>query len=238
MKGIRVVGGLAILVAGVWAVLLGMGGFDQGITHGMDERPMVALTFDDGLNEHYTVAVADILERYGARGTFFIVGRPLAEQASLAQRLRERGHLLANHSYTHTRAMRSDVQYNELSRTQAAFEEQLGACPRFFRPPYGTETVFTKAAVQRAGMQTVLWDVEVADWGESNPQRLAARVLGLVHAGAIVLLHDGLDGRPGADRSVLVAALPIILDGLRARGLMAVGVDELLGAPGYLDQCG
>ncbi len=86
-------------------------------------------------------------------------------------------------------------------------------------------------------MLTVLWDVEVADWPEQDPERLAARVLQSVRPGSIVLLHDGDEGKPAADRSVLLAALPEILDGLRARGLQGVTIDRLLAMPGYLAHC-
>ena len=84
---------------------------------------------------------------------------------------------------------------------------------------------------------TVLWDVEVADWSETDANRLAAKVLERLRPGSIVLLHDGANGTPGADRSVLLRALPTILDAIDARGLRAVRVDTLLNEPGYLDRC-
>jgi peptidoglycan/xylan/chitin deacetylase (PgdA/CDA1 family) len=99
------------------------------------------------------------------------------------------------------------------------------------------ETGFTKSAVRRAGMRTVLWNVEVKDWAETDPARLAANVLAKVQPGAIVLLHDGTEGHPNIDRAVLVQALPAILEGLQARGLHAVRVDELLGVAGTLARC-
>lgn len=230
-----VLAAMGLLAAGS---AMASGWLDHGTTHAASEQPMVALTFDDGLNERYTLEVAAILERYGARGTFFVVGQTLTDQAPVARRLLDRGHLLADHSYDHRRLSIFDVQYSELARAQGAFEQVTGMCPRFFRPPFGSETVFTKAAVRRAGMQTVLWDVEVGDWSEADSARLAARVLHGARPGSIVLLHDGSEGRPGADRSVLVAALPAILEGLHERGLSAVTLDRLVGTSGYLERCG
>ncbi len=55
--------------------------------------------------------------------------------------------------------------------------------------------------------------------------------------GSIILLHDGIDGNPGADRSVILTALPLILDGLKERGLTPVTLDKLLGVPAYLPSC-
>ncbi len=199
---------------------------------------MVALTFDDGLNGETTQAAADVLERFGARGTFFVVAHTLTEQPELATRLRAQGHLLANHSYDHPRVTKTDLRYGQVGQAQDTFRRAFGECPRYFRPPWGVETPFVRRAVRRAHMRTVLWDVEVADWEEADAQRLAANVLAKVRPGSIVLLHDGKEGILGAERSTTVAALPAILEGLRARGLAPVRLDTLLGTTGYLRKCG
>ena len=198
---------------------------------------MVALTFDDGVNGQYTLDIAIELERHGAQGTFFVVGRTLVDEPDVVSRLVEGGHLLGNHTQAHERAGMRDVWYGTLGRAQASIRSAAGECPAYFRPPFGAETVFTKAAVRRAGLRTVLWDVEVADWSETDAQRLASNVLGKIRSGSIILLHDGGDGKPGVDRSTVVRALPAILDGLDARGLRAVRIDALLGERGYLDRC-
>ena len=210
---------------------------DPSITHADRAVPMVALTFDDGLNGSTTLAAADILERYNAPGTFFVVARTIIEQPDLAKRLRQHGHLLANHSYDHPRAKETDLRYTQASRAQATFFEAYGECPTFFRPPWGVQTPWVNGAVKRARMRTILWDVEVADWDETDPARLAANVLAKASPGAIILLHDGEEGHLGANRSTTVAALPAILEGLKARGLTPVRLDELLGTPGYTTDC-
>ena len=81
------------------------------------------------------------------------------------------------------------------------------------------------------------WSVSAGDWATNDPALVASRVLRRARPGSIILLHDGLDGRITADRSVVVAALPRILEGLKARGLTPVRLDDLLGGPGYLDHC-
>jgi len=232
------------LLAGAFAVraiereeLVLRGATDAGVTRATDGRPLVALTFDDGLNGETTLAVATQLERHGAQGTFFVVGRTLAGQRDLALRLIEAGHLLGNHSEAHERAQAEDSRYPTLQAAQTSIHAATGRCPAFFRPPFGTETAGTKFAVRRAGMHTVLWDVEVADWSETDADRLASKVLERLRPGSIVLLHDGADGMPGADRSVLLRALPRILEGIEARGWRAVRVDTLLDEPGYLERC-
>ena len=94
------------------------------------------------------------------------------------------------------------------------------------------------AQVRHADMHAVTWDISAQDWAERDGH--VGRPRGSSTAaqpGSIILLHDGLDGNVHADRSVLETALPLILDGLRAKGLEPVRLDELLGLPGYLDQC-
>jgi peptidoglycan/xylan/chitin deacetylase (PgdA/CDA1 family) len=166
-----------------------------------------------------------------------VVGNTVAAQRDLALRLIEGGHLLGNHNEVHERAQAADARYTTLAAAQTSIHAATGRCPAYFRPPFGAETQATKVAVRRAGMRTVLWDVEVADWSETDANRLAANVLERLRPGSIVLLHDGADGVPGADRSVLLRALPTILGGIEARGWRAVRVDTLLNESGYLDRC-
>jgi peptidoglycan/xylan/chitin deacetylase (PgdA/CDA1 family) len=91
--------------------------------------------------------------------------------------------------------------------------------------------------VEDAGMTMVTWDVSAADWATTDGDQVARRVLEKVKPGSIILLHDGIDGNIGADRGVILKALPIILDGLRERGLTPVTLDKLLGVAGYLSDC-
>ena len=92
-------------------------------------------------------------------------------------------------------------------------------------------------AVHANHMRMVGWDVSAGDWATSNPRTIADRVLRKVRGGSIIDLHDGLDGRVNVDRRVLVQAMPLILDGLRARGLHAVRLDQLIGISGYRGGC-
>ena len=86
-------------------------------------------------------------------------------------------------------------------------------------------------------MTMVTWDVSAGDWAVTDPVTIAQTVLGRVRPGSIIDLHDGLDGRVDVDRTVLLRAVPLILDGLSARGLRPVRLDVLLGRPGYLAHC-
>jgi peptidoglycan/xylan/chitin deacetylase (PgdA/CDA1 family) len=211
--------------------------FGHVVTHGDRNDLRVALTFDDGPDDPFSLKVSSILDANGAKGTFFEVGKAIDARPKVAQALYTDGHLVANHSYHHDYWRWLDPRYPELDRTQDAFRRQLGVCPAFFRPPHGQRTPFMLAHASSKGMHTVTWDVSAGDWSTRDSALVAHRVLDQVRPGSIILLHDGLDGNVEADRSVLVEALPIILDGLRAKGLKPVRLDELLGVPGYLDHC-
>lgn len=206
-------------------------------SHGPRDSNLVALTFDDGPDDPYTVKVRDILDAHGVKGTFFIVGKALDARPDIARALLTDGHLLGNHSYRHDAVRWLDPRYPELQAAEDAFRRNLGVCPAFFRPPHGTHTPFMARVVGDHGMRMITWDVSAADWGTNDAQLVARRVLANVRPGSIILLHDGIDGSVSADRSVLLAALPLILDGLAARGLQPVTLDRLLGTPGYLETC-
>ena len=213
------------------------GWFGSLVNHGPRVGREVALTFDDGPNIKYTPAVRAILDEHGVKATFFTVGKALDARPDISRALRDDGHLLGNHSYLHDEIRWLDPRYPELERTQRAFRRDLGICPSFFRPPHGQHTPFMARAVRRHRMTMVTWDVSAGDFATHDAALVARRVLRRARPGAIIDLHDGLDGDLTADRSVLTRALPTILDGLRARGLRPVRLDVLLGRPGYGAAC-
>ena len=235
---------LGASVAGAVALLAWTGAndpqlswFGPVVANGPRDRPAVAITFDDGPNDPYSLAIADVLESRGARGTFYMVGSAIDRNPEIVQTLVERGHQVGNHSYHHDYWRWLDPRYPELGRTQDAFERAIGRCPTTYRPPHGQRTPFISGLVAASGMRTITWDTSAMDWTLTDGREVARRVLDRVQPGSIVLLHDGLDGIPDADRQVVLDALPIILDGLEARGLRAVRVDELVDTGGGLTDC-
>jgi peptidoglycan-N-acetylglucosamine deacetylase len=211
--------------------------FGSQVARGPRDGRDVAITFDDGPDDPYTLEIAQILDARGAKGTFFMVGKALDRRPDIARALREDGHLLGNHSYHHDSWRWLDPRYPELDRTQRAFRHNLGICPTFYRAPHGQHTPFLARVVGDHGMTMVGWDVSAGDWKTDDARLVAQRVLDDVEPGSIIVLHDGLDGSVTADRSVLVRAVPLILDGLARRDLKPVRLDALLGERGYGDHC-
>lgn len=233
-----VVAGTLILTFGAFVAYLGAstataGWFGGGVRHGDRRGGLVAITFDDGPNVAATPALAAILDQHHTKGTFFVIGKALDARPDVVKALYRDGQLVANHSYHHDQWRWLDPRYPELQRTQDAFRRRLGVCPAFFRPPHGQRTPFMRRVADDRGVRLVMWDVSASDWTTTDAGLVARRVLTSVRPGSIIDLHDGLDGNPTVDRSVVVRALPLILDGLSERGLRPVRLDRLIGGPAY-----
>ncbi|MBB5080127.1 polysaccharide deacetylase family protein [Nonomuraea endophytica] len=207
------------------AALAALAAAGRCLSHGPRERREVALTFDDGPQPPYTGQVLDVLERYGVRATFFCVGLNAGAHAEEIARMREQGHAVGNHTWSHP-------FLPELSRAQLAEQiERTGAAiagagggraPVLFRPPYGSRNAEVMGWLRELGTTVVLWDVEPFDWAMPGAREIAEIVLGQVRPGSIILLHDG-----GGDRSQTVGSLAPMIEGLLDRGYRFVLVDEL-----------
>ena len=184
----------------------------------------VALTFDDGPHPSSTVAVLDVLAEHGVQATFFCVGRNAQQHPGLVARIRAEGHLVGSHSLTHphpaqTRLSALEVEYREGHR---AVIEALGQDVAVFRPPHGHLGLRSAAMLRRQGLVPWLWTVDPQDWRPGVSTEHIVQVAGAATDGDVVLMHDWVE-EPEApealDRSATIAALPAIIDAIRARGL-------------------
>ncbi|MBI4164271.1 MAG: polysaccharide deacetylase family protein, partial [Acidobacteria bacterium] len=201
----------------------------------------IALTFDDGPDPRFTPQILDILKEKHVSATFFVTGLAANNAPDIVRRAYAEGNEIGNHTYTHS-------HFDEGSATQLTFELKLterllesfpGVKTLLFRPPYGVDhqpesadEVALLPLAQGLGCIIVGARIDPQDWGELNggspppAATIVSRVLAQAGArkGNTVLLHDS-----GGDRSQTVAALPQIIDGLRAKGFQLVSVSELLG---------
>ena len=203
------------------------------ITHGDRSRPQIALTFDDGPNEHFTSMVLDILKQHEVKATFFMVGQNVRRATEVCQRLVKEGHIIGNHSYFHSRCLAFKRKKNimqELELTQETIYEVTGARPIFFRPPYGIQTLWLLRVARYLGLTVVAWDNMTNDWhlGKRATQIVEA-ILKKARPGGIIVFHDGRDTKQGYDRVSLLEALPLVLTGLKRQGYHCVTLPELIG---------
>ncbi len=201
----------------------------------------VAITFDDGPDPQWTPKMLDVLQQKGATATFFVIGESANLETGILKREYQLGNEVGNHTFTHPdfeTVSKEEIQI-QLNVTELLLESSLGVKTMLFRPPYGIDQQPETASEiqnlpvpQDMGYIIIGSRIDPHDWGELNggppppPAAIVERVLTQVKAGVgnIILLHDG-----GGDRSHTAAALPGIIDGLRAAGYEIVPVSELLG---------
>jgi peptidoglycan/xylan/chitin deacetylase (PgdA/CDA1 family) len=188
-------------------------------THASRSKKKVALTFDDGPSS-YTRDVLRILDREGAKGTFYVVGDVIPGRTSTLRAAIRHDHELANHSMHHE-------QYpgdSSMEATSARIEAATGFSPCTFRPPYGLINGQVASTARANGMSSILWDVDTVDWTQPGSDTIYSRAVNGARAGSIILMHDG-----GGSRQQTVAALPRIIETLESRGFELVTVTEILG---------
>jgi peptidoglycan-N-acetylglucosamine deacetylase len=204
----------------------------------------LALTFDDGPDPQWTPKILDVLKREHAPGTFFLIGIQAEKFGSLTKRIYQEGNEIGNHTFTHPdiSSIGSSYMRVELNLTEQLFASQLGIRTTLFRPPYSVDAepdtedqVKPLEVTQSLGYVTIGNKIDTRDWNDDpplTPKQIAARVLDHLppchpndtQCGNIVLMHDG-----GGNRERTVLALPLIIDGARARGFDFVPVYQLMG---------
>ena len=197
----------------------------------------IAITFDDGPDPRWTPKILDVLKEKHVPASFFVIGEEAARSPGILKREYGDGHSIGNHTYTHPVLDEiSPTQLRwELNITQRLIESTLGVKSILFRPPYGidhqpeyAEEVAQLPGIQDMGYLIVGQKIDPHDWRQPYGKQVPAQeiingVLRQADAGNIILFHDG-----GGDRSQSVAALPQIIDQLRARGYEFVSVPELV----------
>ncbi|GAA5334558.1 MULTISPECIES: polysaccharide deacetylase family protein [Thermus] len=201
--------GLVLLLYGLSDLLfrfLGLGAY----AHGSRREPKVALTFDDGPSER-TEALLALLRRHGVKATFFLTGERARAFPHLVEAIRKDGHQVEDHGAYHRAwaLLIPWVEWRHMAQTPA----------RYYRPPHGLHTPFTRLFARALGKRIALWDLEGKDWLPLPPEALAERLLYYLRPGSVVLLHDG----PERTLRLLETALPKML----ALGYRPVTLDEL-----------
>lgn len=176
----------------------------------------VYLTFDDGPEPAVTPWVLDTLAQYGAKATFFCLGRNAERHPELFQRLREEGHAVGHHTWDHPDGWRTPALAYHRSVLRAA--ELVGG--ELFRPPYG-RLRFGQSRALGKRFQVVMWDVLGGDFRKNrNGATCARHVLRRSKPGSIIVLHDNLKSA-----ACLKEALPLILEGWARKGLRCAALD-------------
>jgi peptidoglycan/xylan/chitin deacetylase (PgdA/CDA1 family) len=197
-----------------------------------EEKPLIALTFDDGPSSVMTTRLLDGLAERGVKATFFLVGNMAADNHGLVQRMAEEGHQIGLHTYDHSLqqglAGLSEAQFRgQVDTTRDLLSALTGQTEYMLRPPYG----FVDDSVKKwADAPIILWSVDPEDWKYQNARQVAEHIITHAQDGAIVLLHDIF--------STSVEGALKAVDELMKQGYGFVTVEELFAARGMTAEKG
>lgn len=182
----------------------------------------VSITFDAAWGSDKTMAILDILDKYEVKATFFLVGFWVDKYPEMVQEIASRGHLIGNHSENHP-------HFNKLNKQQTALEVETaaekitaitGEKVTYFRAPFGEYNDVLLSYLDSNGIKCIQWTVDTLDWKGISGAEISERVMGQAKSGSVILCHNNSDH--------ILDALPVILLGLKNKGLSFVRVDELV----------
>lgn len=185
----------------------------------LEGQKQVALTFDDGPDPRTTPQVLDMLKKYHAKATFFMLGGKISGNESLVKRIADEGNEVGNHSFDHSNFTKLSHEQivSQIESTNSLIEKACGKKPFYFRPPYGATDERVKQAV---GMSQLLWTVDTKDWENHNTAAIMTNIKNQLRPNGIILMHD--------IHQTSVNALPTVLDYLVNQGYHFVTVSQLM----------
>lgn len=215
---------LHILVLGV--IFIQWNFYLPAFHHGSNSNK-IALTFDDG-PVALTGEILDVLKAEDVKATFFCIGRNIAAHPEMLKRMVAEGHLIGNHTYTHSFSFDWQSSQNmqaELEKTNQLAKEITGKNLKWFRPPYGVTNPNLAQAVKRSGMTAIGWSLRSFDTTAKKEQQLLHRLLRRLKGGDVILLHDTMP--------VTAAVLTSFIQQARKRGFIFAPLDEVLSVSPY-----
>ncbi|UOF90866.1 polysaccharide deacetylase family protein [Fodinisporobacter ferrooxydans] len=196
---------------------------DLYVKHVKMKRKLVALTFDDGPDPRYTPKIIEELNKFGAKGTFFVIGMRAKRYPDLLKLEIANGDEIGNHSLNHR--LTKLIQIEDIEGCDQVVFDATNHHTRLFRPPGGfiSKQILDSASKANETVVTWSWDEDSRDWSKPGVSKIVNRVLNHLHPGDIILFHDG-----GGKRDQTIEALPKILEGIREQGFQCVTVSELI----------
>ncbi|MFJ7737678.1 polysaccharide deacetylase family protein [Lysinibacillus sp. NPDC097287] len=178
----------------------------------------VALTFDDGPHPKNTLKIIDLLDKYDATATFFMLGNRVDFYPEIAKKVADEGHELGNHTWNHKdlSTLSKEAGIQEVEKTNEIIKNVTGRESTAFRPPYG---VINEQVQNATGSPAVLWTIDTLDWKSRNPNEILKIVKENVKDGSIILMHD--------IHETTAQAVEPMLKYLKEQGFTFVPVSEL-----------
>lgn len=186
--------------------------------------PQARLTIDDGPDPRQTPQLLDVLSREGVRAEFFVIGKKAIAHPELCRRMRDEGHLVQNHTFSHPSATFWAASLSrarrEIARCSAAIRDANAQEPTRFRAPVGMANPFVHLASRELGLQLAGWSVSGNDGIPHDPARVVRKITAALQPGSIVLLHDS--HLPGMREGQRACTLEALLASVRDHGFSFV----------------
>ena len=196
--------------------------YSNVLSHGDRSKPLLALTFDDGPDPGSTPIVLDILKKHRIKAAFFIIGKKIAGNEALLQRISDEGHITGNHSWSHSffwdfysaGRMAEEIRQNILETKKIT-----GKRMNLFRPPYGVINPMVAKAISKNGVKVVGWSFRSFDTASVSPESLLKKTTAGIRPGDILLFHDSSKLTAGILDKIIVS--------LQGRGFSFISLDEM-----------
>lgn len=169
------------------------------------KNKIVALTFDDGPDEIQTPKILEVLKTFGAKATFFCIGKKIRGKEHILQNIIKEGHEIGNHSFEHSYwyDLKNKKEFLlDLEMANNSIKEAIGTFPNYFRPPYGVTTPALGKACREKNFKVIGWNVRSLDTAQIDRKKVLERIKAKIQPGAIILLHDTVK-----DSDVLLAEI-------------------------------
>jgi len=190
----------------------------------------LALTYDDGPNDPYTLRLLEVLARHDVRATFFLIGRYVQQYPEIARQIVQSGHVAGNHAFTHPLlTLKSSAEIRqELSACRSALQDAIGEHSNLFRPPFGGRRPAVLRIARELALEPVMWNVTGYDWNAPPAATIERKVAKQLRGGDVILLHDGGHKQMGADRSQTVLATDHLIARYKSEGYQFVTIPKML----------
>ena len=189
------------------------------ITSVSTSNPVAALTFDDGPDPVFTPRLLEVLEKHGAKATFFMVGKAAERHPDLVREVAVAGHVIGNHSWDHP-SFPLITGHERRDQIRACEKAIAPYGAKLFRPPYGDQSLWSRLEASWLGYQVIMYSVTAVDWLDHDADWMKNRIMSRMKSGSIILFHDSLfqyrDSRY-ADRAPMLDALDLLLKELGDR---------------------
>jgi peptidoglycan-N-acetylglucosamine deacetylase len=190
----------------------------------------MALTFDDGPNDPYTLRLLEILAKHSVRATFFLIGRYVQQRPDVVREVAKAGHVIANHTFSHPLLIfESETEVKaQLVDCRRAVQDAIGEHSDLFRPPFGGRRPAVFRIARELGLKPVMWNITGYDWKASSSEQVERKCARQVRGGDVFLLHDGGHKAFGTDRSHTITATDRMITRYQSEGYEFVTIPQMM----------